>query len=71
MFTAIFIGGEFDLTKRVLKNDLREVFFYENIRTPRFCNSETAEKVLTLVYEKAGSTPNGVLIYEYAGRREL
>ncbi|MCK5640165.1 MAG: hypothetical protein KAJ19_05190 [Gammaproteobacteria bacterium] len=71
MYTAIFIGGEFDLTKRKLK-DRRETVQFASMpgfdaRLIAVKQPEAIDEVKILVYRHCGTTEKGVLIYELEG----
>ena len=73
MYTAFFIGGEFDLTKRAVRNKEIEVLFHYRRSSPRESAhyNQESEVIDELVYTLQAVTRDGVLIYEYELTRGL
>lgn len=73
MYTAVFIGGEFDLTKRSVMNRDVEVLFHHRRNSTQASTTlnQESEAIDELVYVLQSITRDGVLIYECALTREL
>ena len=69
MYTAVFIGGEYDLTKRMLERRECEIVFLSNRGEPQSIRKTEVATPLCideLVYRLQSITYDGVLIYEYS-----
>ena len=68
-YTAVFIGGYFDMTKRILSREEKEFSFFEPPDpNTLFRHSEASAEDIPcrrIIYEMVGRTPSGVLIYDY------
>ena len=66
-YNAYFIGGPFDLTKRILNKELHEVDFFEPLKDVSLLPSYLAPEPLVcnvLRYRLISKTRSGCLIYE-------
>lgn len=67
-FTAVFIGGAFDMTKMKVRTEKIRVFFYEpissgSLKAHNVCGSD-AIACRKLTYVNTGKCRDGTLIYE-------
>lgn len=69
MTKAIFIGGPFDLTKRILTKTPKMVSFFEPLDRELITDHNIPESTVecrVLWYKFCYKTKQGVLIYEYS-----
>ena len=71
-YTAVFIGGEYDMMKRKLDRKIDRVDMPELPRALSFSQEppKMAQLCNVLSYILVGETPSGVLIYELKGGTE-
>lgn len=68
-YTAVFIGGEFDMTKMQVK-DTNPVFQFASkpkmdYKVIKKTKLKDCPQIKILIYRLSGTTPNGVLVYEF------
>ena len=67
---AIFVGGPFDLTKKIVEFEQNFIYFFEPIKAEDLYAKNNDIDVYgceQLIYKLTYRTPNNVLIYEYEG----